>query len=238
MKKWVIPDLHGCSKTLRVLIEDRIQPSRSDQMYFLGDYIDRGPDPKGVIDYVMNLQSNGYQVFPLKGNHEEYLLLAHQKERELQKQFFLFRKRNRFFDEWMQHGGRDTINSFGVKKITALPDKYLAWISGLNNYLIVDNYVIVHAGFNFEIRDPFEDTHSMLWIRGFTIVPEKINNLKLIHGHVPVSLEFIRNTISNRNHKFIPLDNGCYLPGKPGMGNLTALELNSMELIVQPNIES
>ncbi|MCD4664857.1 MAG: metallophosphoesterase, partial [Bacteroidales bacterium] len=40
---WVIPDIHGCANTLRGLIEDLIQPSKHDWLYFLGDYIDRGP---------------------------------------------------------------------------------------------------------------------------------------------------------------------------------------------------
>lgn len=233
----MIPDLHGCIKTLRVLVEDKIKPSKTDQLYFLGDYIDRGPDPKGVIDYVMNLENNGFQVFPLKGNHEEYLMLAYEKEKELLKQFFLLRNRNRFFEEWMKHGGQDTMNSFGIKRITDIPDKYISWISKLHNFVIVDNFAIVHAGFNFERKDPFEDTHSMLWIRGFNVVPEKINNLRVIHGHVPVSLEFVRKSVSDKEMKFLPLDNGCYLPGKSGMGNLTALELNSMQLLIQPNVD-
>ena len=57
-KRWVIPDLHGCVNTLRTLIEEQIRPSRSDLLYFLGDYIDRGPDSKGLIDYIRNLQKD------------------------------------------------------------------------------------------------------------------------------------------------------------------------------------
>lgn len=237
MKKWVIPDLHGCLKTLRVLIEEKIRPSKTDQLYFLGDYIDRGPDPKGVIDYVRNLEVKGFQVFPLKGNHEEYLLLAYEKDKELSKQFFLFRKKNMLFQEWLKHGGRDTMKSFGAKRISEIPAKYIDWMKDLPYFVKVDDFIIVHAGFNFERKDPFEDLHSMLWIRGFNVIPEKINNLKLIHGHVPVSLDFIQNAVINKEMKFIPLDNGCYLPGKSGLGNLTALELNSMDLVIQPNIE-
>jgi len=237
MKKWVIPDLHGCSKTLKALIEDKISPSKSDQLYFLGDYIDRGPDPKGVIDYIINLEEKGFQVFALKGNHEEYLLLAHEKEKELNRQFFLFRKKNYHFKEWLKHGGHDTMKSFGVRRISEIPIEYINWIQKLHNFIIVSPFVVVHAGFNFERKDPFEDIHSMLWIRGFNVIPEKINNLKLIHGHVPVSLDFIKKSVLDSQGKFIPLDNGCYLPGKSGMGSLTALELNSMQLLIQPNVD-
>ena len=73
-KQWVIPDLHGCSQTLQALITEQIRPSRSDVLYFLGDYIDRGPDSKGVIDYIITLQENEYEVKVLKGNHEDYFL--------------------------------------------------------------------------------------------------------------------------------------------------------------------
>ena len=55
---WVIPDIHGNSRTLQALIEEQIKPSRSDQLFFLGDYIDRGPDAKGVIDYIIKLKAD------------------------------------------------------------------------------------------------------------------------------------------------------------------------------------
>ena len=61
---------------------------------------------------------------------------------------------------------------------------------------------------------------------------------KIIHGHVPVSIEFIDQLKSNDEHHFIDLDNGVYMPGKPGFGNLVALELTSMELKVQPNVDN
>ncbi len=82
---WVIPDIHGCVKTLRSLIEDMIKPSKHDWLYFLGDYIDRGPDSKGVIDYLMYLQQEDYNIRTLMGNHEDYLLKAYDEELNLKK---------------------------------------------------------------------------------------------------------------------------------------------------------
>ena len=55
-KIWIIPDIHGCVLTLKTLIENQIEPDKNDQLIFIGDYIDRGPDSKGVIDYIMNLE--------------------------------------------------------------------------------------------------------------------------------------------------------------------------------------
>ena len=70
-QRWIIPDIHGCAKTLKVLLENMLKVTKNDQLYFLGDYIDRGPDGKGVIDYLMHLQKEEYNVLLLKGNHED-----------------------------------------------------------------------------------------------------------------------------------------------------------------------
>lgn len=60
-KQWVIPDIHGCVRTLRALIEQLVIPAKEDTLYFLGDFVDRGPDSKGVLDYVMGLKESGIQ---------------------------------------------------------------------------------------------------------------------------------------------------------------------------------
>lgn len=237
MKKWVIPDLHGCEKTLKALIEEHLKPEKSDLLYFLGDYIDRGPNPKGVLDYIMNLEDDGFQVRPLRGNHEEYLLLAYKNSMPRKRSFFFWKPENRLFDEWVKHGGWYTLNSFKVKKVEDIPEKYIRWIENLNHFFEEEKHIIVHAGLNFSRRDPFEDTHAMLWTKAFDPMPEKIKHKVIIHGHVPVSYDFLKTTLSNPHRKFIALDNGVYLPHKEGMGHLVALELNSMELAVQKSID-
>jgi serine/threonine protein phosphatase 1 len=77
----------------------------------------------------------------------------------------------------------------------------------------------------------------MLWIRDYEIDSSKVANKRIVHGHVPVSLEFIDLSIRNNNYKFIDLDNGCYMTKKDGFGNLVALELNSLEYKVQYNLD-
>ncbi|MGB3587457.1 MAG: metallophosphoesterase, partial [Tunicatimonas sp.] len=57
MKQWVITDIHGCAKTFEALLQ-RINFRRSDSLYLLGDYVDRGPDSKGVLDLVMQLSQS------------------------------------------------------------------------------------------------------------------------------------------------------------------------------------
>ena len=77
IKKWVIPDIHGCFRTLKVLIENQIKPNKNDHLIFLGDYIDRGPDSKSVIDYIMKMQQDEFNITVLMGNHEDYCIRAY-----------------------------------------------------------------------------------------------------------------------------------------------------------------
>jgi serine/threonine protein phosphatase 1 len=235
-ESWVIPDIHGCAKTLRALIEDLIKPSKHDWIYFLGDYIDRGPSSKEVIDYLMYLQAEDYNIRLLLGNHEDYLVKSFQQEQAL-KSVLGFRQKNRTKKEWMFHGGRQTMESFQISDLREFPVEYLDWMKQLEYYIELDQFILVHAGLNFKIKDPFSDKDSMLWVREFDVDSKKINNKRIIHGHVPVSLEFIDLSIRNKSYKFIDLDNGCYMNKRDGFGNLMALELNSMEYKVQPNLD-
>lgn len=233
---WVIPDIHGCIKTLRTLVEDMIRPTKHDWLYFLGDYIDRGPSSKEVVDYLMNLQDEDYNVRLLMGNHEDYLIKAWDEEQNLKK-ILGFRQPNRKKKEWLYFGGKQTLESFKVQDLKNFPTEYLDWMRNLEYFIELDNFILVHAGFNFRNENPFSDKDSMLWIRDYDIDPVKIKNKKIIHGHVPVSLEFIDISIRNKSYKFIDLDNGCYMTKREGFGNLVALELNSLEYKVQYNLD-
>jgi serine/threonine protein phosphatase 1 len=233
-KRWVIPDIHGDAKTLKALIEEQIKPVIGDELYFLGDYIDRGPDSKGVIDYIISLQKNGHTLTLLKGNHEDSLveLYDEQIKKKGPGKFRLFNRKKR---SWYHIGGKETLKSFGVKKIKHIPPEYIEWMRGLSYYASLDKYILVHAGLNCNTDDPFQDTRSMLWLRDYNIIPEKTGNRKIIHGHVPVNLQLIDLSIRNNFYKFIDLDNGSYIAGKDGFGNLVALELNELRMVIQDN---
>ncbi len=233
---WVIPDIHGCAKTLRALVEDLVKPSKHDWLYFLGDYIDRGPASKEVIDYLMYLQREDYNLRLLLGNHEDYLLQSYAIEMNL-KSILGIKQVNRKKREWLFHGGKQTMESFGVTDLREFPVEYLEWMKHLEYYIELDNYILVHAGLNFKIDNPFSDKDSMLWIREFEVDSSKVGKRRVVHGHVPVSLEFIDLSIKNKSYKFIDLDNGCYMHKRDGFGNLVALELNSLEYKVQHNLD-
>ena len=233
---WVIPDIHGCAKTLKALIEEMIKPSKHDWLYFLGDYIDRGPGSKEVIDYLMHLQYEDYNIRLLMGNHEDYLVKSYEEEINL-KSLFGLKYKNRKKKEWLFHGGKETMESFKLDDLKDFPPKYVEWMKNLEYYIELENFILVHAGFNFNSENPFQDKESMLWVRDFEIDSNIVKNKKIIHGHVPVSLEFIDISIKNKSYKFIDLDNGCYMHDRVGYGNLLALELNSLEYKVQYNLD-
>ena len=235
-KDWVIPDVHGCSKTLKALIGEQIKPTRNDGLYFLGDYIDRGPDAKGVIDYLIGLRDDEYTIKTLRGNHEDFLLRM--VDRAIRpRRWFDFTFRNKLRKEWFRYGGRETLKSFKVRDVHDIPDRYIEWFKSLDYFVELDSSLLVHAGFNFDIPDPFTDLHAMLWAKDFKVVPEKVGFKRVVHGHVPVSIDFIDLVAKSDNFDFIDLDNGVYMPGKEGFGNLVAMELHSRELAIQPNLD-
>ena len=237
MRTWVIHDVHGCLLTLRMLVEDLIGLRKDDSLIFLGDLIDRGPSSKGVIDYIIKLKEDGINAKVIKGNHEEYMANVFRDEEAKTGLRRMLGLKSVTFKDWMQYGGAETMSSFNVSFVEAIPVKYIEWIESLDFYMQWKNFLIVHAGFNFELDDIFSDTQSMMWIREYKIDPAKLGNRKIIHGHVPVSLEFINQSIYSNSFHFIDLDNGVYMNDKPGFGNLLALELNTMELLVQPNLD-
>lgn len=236
--KWAIGDVHGCFKTFKALIEERLHPKSGDTFYFLGDYIDRGSNSKEVIDYIRLLQISDVNVIALMGNHEESMIQSILEARSQKKKWLgIFKSQNYSRNAWFDFGGEYTMMSFGVNDPAMIPDEYFEWLNGLHNYAIEDQYLLSHAGFNFDIDNIFDDTDSMRWIREFTVDLTKTNGKKVIHGHVPVILELIKESVSNTTFDFIDLDNGCVFKDRPGMGNLIALELNTSELVIQPNIE-
>ena len=142
MRKFAISDIHGCLKSFEALL-DKIQLSTSDELYILGDYIDRGPDSKGVIDYIWKLERDGYAVKCLRGNHEQMLLN-------------ILDEASHPYDP----GDEQLLDSFGVNHAMRIPEKYIEWCRQLPYFFEVDEYLLVHAGFDFNGPDPLADTHA------------------------------------------------------------------------------
>lgn len=221
-RRFAIADVHGCSRTLRQMVEDVLQLKPVDTLFLLGDCIDRGPDSKGVLNYLLQLRESGYDIQAIRGNHEEMLLCAvtDQAARNI----------------WYGNGGWATLREFGVDSPEAIPRRYLDYIASLPYILTTEDYVFVHAGLDFTTDNPLQDTPSqfMLWARNYQIDPAKLGSRTLITGHTVTPLFAIRELLES-NH--ITLDNGCFDQGEMAYGSLVALDLDTRQLLVQENIE-
>ena len=218
-RRFVIPDIHGCGRTFRHLIQ-RLRLSQEDSLYLLGDLIDRGPRSKDVIDIILHLREEGYSVQCVRGNHEEMLLDAC---RDLG-----------VFRLWMLNGGDATLASFGIEGACEFPAPYLRFFAGLPPYILLDDFVLVHAGLDFSSANPFSNTEAMLWSRSCEVDRARIGGRRVVCGHTPQSVESIRQSLASDR---IMLDNGCVYSQAEGLGHLTALELDSLILYVQKNID-
>ncbi len=228
--RWVVPDIHGHLKTLKYLIEDRIALTKDDEIYFLGDYIDRGPDSRGVLDYMMSLQEAGYNARFIRGNHEDYCIKAWEDDQRR----VLFR--SPIEKDWKKNGAVRTLQSFGVKRPREISKFYIDWLKKTEFYIELEDYILVHAGLNFNADNPFDDYRSMMWVRDFKVDRNKTGGKKVIHGHVPVEMSLI-DLFCDDNYDFVSLDNGIYYQNKDGFGNLLAFNIDTKEIIIQPNID-
>ncbi len=219
IRRFVIPDTHGCACTFYHLFHQILQVRKTDRVYLLGDMIDRGPKSKELLDLLMELQSRGFFISCLRGNHEQMLLDASLSPKNIQ--------------TWVLNGGFATLDSFGISKVANIPRRYLDFLRSLPLYIEVEDFILVHAGMNFEDGTPFSDSRAMLWSRNLTIDKRQTSNRRLICGHTPHSQNTVRASLAA---DIITLDNGCVYR-EHGLGTLSALELNSLELVFQPNID-
>jgi len=226
MRKFAISDIHGCCNTFEELLQ-QIGLTKDDELYLLGDYIDRGPDSKGLIDYIWQLQEEGYQLHCLRGNHEEMMLAS------------IVDKSWR--ENWIGYnGGAETIASFGVQSWTDIPHKYLFFLNKLDYYFEVDNYILVHAGLDFGEDDPFGQTHSLIWIRDWyeNIDYDWLGDRIIVHGHTPQASADTKVMLKNIDDlQVLDIDNGCVFPHSK-LNTLCAFELTERKLFFQKNIES
>lgn len=224
MSTFIIPDIHGCIKTLRRLIDCKLGITIDDRLYFLGDYIDRGPDSAGVVDYLINLKETGFNVNFLLGNHEQMLLDSCDSKENL--------------NLWLQNSGLATLKSYGIHSISKLnvlksiPSKHLDFYKELKPYFIVnEKYVLVHGGINYSSVNPFSDINGILWSRLEQVPDDFMPNYTFICGHNLRPIDFIIRDIQLRKKRIFRLDAGCVFKDfLPGTGYLTALNIDKWEL--------
>jgi serine/threonine protein phosphatase 1 len=137
------------------------------------------------------------------------------------------------------------MDSFGVEACADIPAQYLNWMKALPYYLEIDGYILVHAGLEFSLPNPFSDLREMCWIRNwyheidYTWLGERI----IIHGHTPIELNRIKYQAQNLDSlKYLDIDAGCVYADAlrwtvKDMGNLCAFDLDNRKLYFQPCLE-
>lgn len=130
-----IGDIHGCIDALTALWQT-IQPQPDDLIIFLGDYVDRGPDSKGVIDFILKQQKK-FNIVPLIGNHEEKFHLSSHGGCEI--------------EAWLEHwGGKQTLDSYGGS-IDDVPESHWEFLRTCHPTFETDTHIFVHANLEHDI---------------------------------------------------------------------------------------
>ena len=180
MRSYVIGDIHGCLDELRCLIE-ALPLESGDRMVFLGDYIDRGPDSKGVVTYMLDLQkTDDLELVCLKGNHEDmfmaYLGLPGEHG-----------------DMFLYNGGVATLNSYGInsKNVSLdeindrIPRRHFEFFENLKPYWLMEPFLCVHAGIHPSKRLEDQTDSDLLWIRNEFIYNSHGLPYTVLFGHTP-----------------------------------------------------
>jgi serine/threonine protein phosphatase 1 len=142
-------------------------------------------------------------------------------------------------DEWIA-GEAETLRSFGISHLKELDNRYIKWLKNLTSYHVDEKFIFVHAGLNFSQENPLNDEQSMRWIINWyeTIDHKWLQHKTIIHGHQVIGRdEILKMKNDYGKNQVINIDNGCYLKGEANFGNLCCLNLTTMELMFQENID-
>jgi serine/threonine protein phosphatase 1 len=202
-----IGDVHGCSPALEAVLK-AIEPVADDTLITLGDYVDRGPDSRGVIEKLLAVAKR-CRLIPILGNHEEMMLAIVDEQMPP--------------DDWLRFGGAATVASYGeaAPGVPVLPPEHESFIRRCESYYETDTHILLHANYDPQLPMDEQDLSTIRWLSlRTTIPPAHFSGKTVILGHTPsksgevLDLGYLKC-----------IDTYCY-----GGGWLTALELTTGEL--------
>lgn len=211
LRVYAIGDVHGRADLLDTLLtaiasDSTRRPALAKRIVFLGDYVDRGPRSKEVIDLVLDAAPRGMEVVTLMGNHEE---MMHRFLRDIS-----------VGRSWMLNGGDATLESYGVaaprmlssnaeyRRAQAefdalLPERHLRFLQELAVTHIAGDYLFVHAGLRPGLPLDRQEQDDLIWIRDEFLDSDVDFGKLVVHGHSIVREPQLR---PNR----IGIDTGAY----------------------------
>lgn len=219
---YAVGDIHGRLDLLEAIL-DRIEVDTRASghvarrtLVFLGDFVDRGPDSRGVVDRVISGLPQGFDTHFLKGNHEAILLNFLDDARSL--------------DNWLLNGGDATMLSYGVDTerlarlgapsetwrqafAAALPEAHLRFFESLKLSVSFGDYLFVHAGVRPGVPLGAQSEADLIWIRAPFLDHAGPFDKIVVHGHTPG-----KDPVTRPNR--IGIDTGAVFTGR-----LTALRL-------------
>lgn len=204
MRTIAIGDIHGCVLALEAILES-IQPQPDDRLVFLGDYVDRGPDSRGVIELVM---ATAYRcrIVPLLGNHELMLVAA--------------RESPQFVPFWLQCGGQQTIDSYGGD-LAQVPTEHWDFFESCRRHFETDSHLYFHANYDPTLMPAEQSDMLTLWQHLSQSIPGPHRSGKTaIVGHTPQR----NGEVLDLGH-LLCIDTACFAGGW-----LTAIDVHSKQL--------
>jgi serine/threonine protein phosphatase 1 len=219
---YAVGDVHGRLDLLRRLLELIELDARASRhavkrtLVFLGDYVDRGPDSRGVVERLITDPPRGFDNHFLKGNHEAILLDFVAEPRRL--------------DHWLLNGGEETMRSYGVDVeglarqnappeswrrdfVEVLPEAHLSFFRNLRLSVSFGDYLFVHAGVRPGVPFAAQSEADLIWIRSPFLNHADPFGKIVVHGHTPG-----QEPVTRQNR--ICIDTGAVFTGR-----LTALRL-------------
>jgi diadenosine tetraphosphatase ApaH/serine/threonine PP2A family protein phosphatase len=175
---FAIGDIHGCPDELRAMI-NKIAPRAGDTVVFIGDYVDRGPSARDVVEQLLELERGPAEVVFLKGNHEDMMLS------------FLGLP-GHYGDSFLFNGGAATLDSYGVKEselegaVERLPEPHIEFLGGLATSYLHPPYLFVHAGVVPTRQLEEQQVEDLLWIRHEFIFNPHNLDATVVFGHTPM----------------------------------------------------
>ena len=187
---FAIGDIHGCAEQMGQLITMIETWWPAGRIVFLGDYVDRGPDSRAVVERLMAGPSKpGWQWLALKGNHEDMMVAA--------------LRRGINASMWLANGGEETVASFGP----SVSETVIDWLDALPQMHVDRHRIFVHAGVDRELGLDDQRERTLLWSRPSTDVYSDYWGRHLCHGHTPVPEAPV--TVGARTN----IDSGCVFGG-------------------------
>ncbi len=202
---FAIGDIHGCLAALDRLL-DEINPQPQDLVVTLGDYVDRGPDSKGVVSRLIELGAHT-RLVGILGNHEQMMLdvIRHGDPHHA----------------WLRYGGVETLDSYGFTgDLNFLPPEHERFFDSLGDYFELENYLFMHAGYDPLLPLDQQTTEMLRWYSLTQGIPgPHISGKTAVVGHTANR----EGEILDAGH-LLCLDTFCY-----GGGWLTAMELKTRQ---------